>query len=361
MTPFWNPLVERLTPYVPGEQPTRPGLVKLNTNENPYPPSPRVVAAINEELGENAARLRLYPDPDAKALKAAVAAFFAEFKVSARQVFVGNGSDEVLALAFLALLKHDSPILLPDISYSFYPVYCELTGVASTTIPLDAEFRIDIDDYRRENAGIILANPNAPTGRLLPVEEIARLAELHPRSVVVVDEAYIDFAGETTPTAVGIIGTHANVLVVRTFSKSHALAGLRVGYAVGDEKLIEALDRVKNSFKSYPLDRLAIVAAVAAIEDTAHLEKTRRAVMKSREALSKRLAEMGFDVLPSASNFVFARPPGGDARALLLALRERGIIVRHFDKPRIGEYLRITVGTDAECSMLVDALGQIFS
>jgi histidinol-phosphate aminotransferase len=359
MNPFWNPLVDCLTPYVPGEQPLRANLVKLNTNENPYPPSPRAVAAMRTEIGEDGARLRLYPDPDAKVLKAAVAAFFAEFGISARQVFVGNGSDEVLALAFLALLKHDRPILLPDITYSFYPVYCGLYGIAFSTVPLDDEFRINIDDYRRENGGIVLANPNAPTGRLLPVEEIGRLAELHPRAVLVVDEAYIDFAGVSPPTAVALVERHANILVVRTLSKSHSLAGLRVGYAIGDEKLIEALERVKNSFNSYPLDRLAIAAAAAAIEDRAYFDETRRAVMKSRDSLAKRIEGMGFDLPPSASNFLFVRPSGYDAHALFLELRERGILVRHFDRPRIDQHLRISVGTDFQCDALLDALSAI--
>ncbi|MDR1367935.1 MAG: histidinol-phosphate transaminase [Candidatus Accumulibacter sp.] len=359
MNPFWNPLVDRLSPYVPGEQPLRSDFIKLNTNENPYPPSPRAVAAMREELGEDGARLRLYPDPDAKAMKTAVAAFFSEFSLSVNQVFVGNGSDEVLAIAFLALLKHDRPILLPDVTYSFYPVYCGLYGIAFTTVPLDAEFQVNIDDYRLKNGGIVLANPNAPTGCLLPVEEIGRLADIHPCSVLLVDEAYVDFAGETTPTAIALVKKHANILVVRTLSKSHALAGLRVGYAVGDEKLIEALDRVKNSFNSFPLDRLAIVAAAAAIGDAAYLEKTRAAVMKSRKALFARLVGMGFDVLPSASNFLFARHPRHDARAILLALRERGILVRHFDAPRTAQYLRISVGTNAQCGALIEALSDI--
>jgi histidinol-phosphate aminotransferase len=356
MNPFWSPLVDRLSPYVPGEQPARSDLVKLNTNENPYPPSPRALAAMREEIGEDGARLRLYPDPDAKMLKAAVAAFFTEFGISARQVFVGNGSDEVLALAFLALLKHDRPIFLPDITYSFYPVYCGLYGIAFSTFPLDDEFRINIDDYRHENGGIVLANPNAPTGRVLPVEEIGRLAEFHPRSILIVDEAYIDFAGKTPPTAAALVGHHANILVVRTLSKSHSLAGLRIGYAIGDENLIEALDRVKNSFNSYPLDRLAIAAAAAAIEDRTYFDETRRAVMKSRDSLAKRLMEMGFDLPPSASNFLFARPPEHDARDLFLELRERGILVRHFDRPRIDQHLRISVGTDIQCETLLSAL-----
>ncbi|MDR2507467.1 MAG: histidinol-phosphate transaminase [Candidatus Accumulibacter sp.] len=359
MNPFWSPSIHHLIPYIPGEQPARVDIVKLNTNENPYPPSPLALAAIQEELGSGGARLRLYPDPDAKSLKTAIAAHFSGFGLTTGQIFVGNGSDEVLAHIFLALLKHGLPILIPDITYSFYPVYCSLYGIACATVPLDEEFRINIDDYRHENGGILLANPNAPTGRLLPLEEIDRLAKQHPRSVIVIDEAYIDFAGETVPTAIALVGRHPNLLIVRTLSKSHALAGLRIGYAVGGAELIEALERVKNSFNSYPLDRLAITGAAAAVSDAAYLEKTRRAIMKSRETLSGRLADLGFDVLPSASNFIFARHPQHDAARLFLALRERGIIVRHFRQPRIDQHLRITIGTDAQCEALVDALQDI--
>lgn len=359
MNPLWSPSVHRLIPYVPGEQPAQTNIIKLNTNENPYPPSPLALAAIQAELGGDGARLRLYPDPDAQLLKTAITAHFSGFGLTSGQIFVGNGSDEVLAHVFLALLKHSLPILIPDITYSFYPVYCGLYGIDYATIPLDEEFRIDIDAYRRENGGILLANPNAPTGRLLPVEEIDCLAEQHPRSVIVIDEAYIDFAGEAVPTAIALVGRRPNLLVIRTLSKSHALAGLRIGYAVGNAELIEALDRVKNSFNSYPLDRLAIMGAAAAMSDAAYLEKTRRAIMKSREMLSGRLIDLGFDVLPSASNFIFARHSRYDAARLFLALRERGIIVRHFRQARIDQHLRITIGTDAQCEALAGALQDI--
>ena len=356
MSQYWSTLVHRLTPYVPGEQPKLSNLVKLNTNENPYPPSPRAVAAMQAELGADGANLRLYPDPNSDRLREAVVAHFAEFALSPAQVFVGNGSDEVLAHAFMALLKHQAPILMPDISYSFYPVYCGLYGVEHVSIPLGEHFEIRVDDYARDNGGIIIANPNAPTGKLLPLSEIERLLSAHPKSVVLIDEAYIDFGGES---AIALVNSHPNLLVVRTLSKSHSLAGLRVGYAVGNATLIEALERVKNSFNSYPLDRLAIVGAAAAMADKEYLEQTRSAVMQSRATLVSALAGLGFDVLPSAANFIFARHPRRDAAQLAQALRDRSIIVRHFKLPRIDQHLRISIGTDAQCRALIDALKEI--
>ncbi len=363
MSRYWSSLVHGLTPYEPGEQPKLPDLVKLNTNENPYPPSPRAVAAILGELGDNGELLRLYPDPNADRLKEAVAARYARFGIAPQQVFVGNGSDEVLAHAFPALLKHDAPILFPDITYSFYPVYCGLYGVGYRTVPLTGSFEIHVDDYRDYrhgapgNGGIIFPNPNAPTGRLLPLSAIERLLAVHPGSTVVIDEAYIDFGGET---AIALVNRHPNLLVVHTLSKSRSLAGLRVGYAVGHADLIEALERVKNSFNSYPLDRLAIAGAVAALQDEEHFETTRKAVIDSREKLAADLRALGFGVLPSAANFIFARHARHDAGQLAEGLRQRSIIVRHFKLPRIDQFLRITVGTDEQCRALVDALRGLF-
>jgi histidinol-phosphate aminotransferase len=350
MSRFWSRVVSTLTPYVPGEQPKIANLIKLNTNENPYPPSPKVLAAIQAELGDDAARLRLYPDPNADLLKAAVARLHG---VTAQQVFVGNGSDEVLAHVFMALLKHERPILFPDITYSFYPVYCGLYGVDYRSVPLTDDFRIDPADYAQPNGGIIFPNPNAPTGRILALDAIERILAANPDSVVVVDEAYVDFGGIS---AISLVDRHDNLLVVHTLSKSRSLAGLRVGFAVGHPALIEALERVKNSFNSYPLDRLAIVGAVAALEDTEHFERTRQAVIATRDALTAELQALGFDVLPSAANFIFARHPQRDAAQLAQALRDRNIIVRHFRLPRIDQFLRITVGTDAECKALTQAL-----
>jgi histidinol-phosphate aminotransferase len=354
MSRFWSQVVNDLTPYVPGEQPKIANLVKLNTNENPYPPSPRVLAAMQAEQGSDGARLRLYPDPNADLLKQAVARRYA---VTPAQVFVGNGSDEVLAHAFMALLKHEQPILFPDITYSFYPVYCGLYGIDHRTIPLSDNFTIDPAKYcGQPNGGIIFPNPNAPTGCLLALDAIEQILRGNPDSVVVVDEAYVDFGGES---AIPLTARYDNLLVIHTLSKSRSLAGLRVGYAVGHPALIEALERVKNSFNSYPLDRLAVVGAVAAIEDEAYFQQTCAAVIATREQLTRELREQGFEVLPSAANFVFARHPQRDASELAGKLREHGIIVRHFRLPRIDQFLRITVGTPEECATLTGTLARL--
>jgi len=353
MSRYWSRVVNDLTPYVPGEQPKIANLIKLNTNENPFPPSPRVLAAIQAELGEDAARLRLYPDPNADLLKTAVAK---RHGLTPDQVFVGNGSDEVLAHVFMALLKHEQPILFPDITYSFYPVYCGLYGIDYRTLPLGEDFSIKPADYAQPNGGIIFPNPNAPTGRLLALEAIEQILRANPDSVVVVDEAYVDFGGES---AIPLVARYDNLLVIHTLSKSRSLAGLRVGFAVGHAALIEGLERVKNSFNSYPLDRLAIVGAVAAMEDDAYFRQCCEAVVTTRDTLCTELADLGFDVLPSAANFIFTRHSGHDAAELAKALRERSIIVRHFKLPRIDQFLRITIGTDTECQALVNALRDI--
>jgi histidinol-phosphate aminotransferase len=352
MSRYWSEVAKSLTPYVPGEQPKLPNLIKLNTNENPYGPSPKVLAAIARETGDN---LRLYPDPEGTRLKAAVASYFGN--IEPNQVFVGNGSDEVLAHVFLALLKHDKPILFPDITYSFYPVYCGLYGVQAELVPLTEKFEIRPEDYLRANGGIIFPNPNAPTGRAMSLADIQRIVAGNPDSVVVVDEAYVDFGADS---AVALIDAHPNLLVVQTLSKSRSLAGLRVGYAIGDTHLVEGLERVKNSFNSYPLDRLALAGACAALEDREWFERTRQAVIRSRAGLSAQLAGLGFEVLPSGANFIFARHPQHDASRLAQALRARSIIVRHFRQPRIDQFLRITVGTDEQCDALVEALREIF-
>jgi histidinol-phosphate aminotransferase len=343
MSRFWSPVVQSLSPYVPGEQPKQDGVVKLNTNENPYPPSPRVLAAI----ATAAERLRLYPDPRATALRETIAAHFG---VTPEAVFVGNGSDEVLAHAFQALLKHDAPLLFPDITYSFYPVYSRLYGVSYEEVPLDAAMRVQIADYRRPCSAILLPNPNAPTGIGLSRQAIEALLAEHPDQLVVIDEAYVDFGAES---AVPLVARHDNLLVVQTLSKSRALAGLRVGFAIGQRPLVEALERVKDSFNSYPLDRLAIAGAVEAIRDDAWFQATRQRIMASRETLVRALSGLGFEVLPSMANFVFARHPGRSGAELAAGLRERGVLVRHFQKPRIQDFLRITVGTEEQCCRLI--------
>ena len=353
MSRYWSDIVHRLVPYVPGEQPALARPVKLNTNENPYPPSPRVVEAIRRELGEDGESLRRYPDPTARRLREAVAAHHG---IRAEQVFVGNGSDEVLAHTFQALLKHERPILFPDITYSFYPTYARLYDVPYEAVPLDEGFAICVDDYAQPNGGVLFPNPNAPTGHALPLADIERLLARNTESVVVIDEAYVDFGAES---AITLIDRYPNLLVVHTTSKSRSLAGMRVGFAFGHVDLIDALTRVKDSFNSYPLDRLAQAAATAAYEDGAWLRTTRERVIASRGRLGAALAALGFDVVPSAANFVFARHPHHDAAALAARLREREIFVRHFNAPRVNQHLRITVGTDAECDALVAALGEI--
>ena len=353
MNRFWNPLVRELTPYSPGEQPRVADLVKLNTNENPLGPSPRVLEAIRAAATD---ALRLYPDYEATALRGVLATYHG---LSPEQVFVGNGSDEVLAFVFAALLKHDKPLLLPDVTYSFYPAYCRLFGVRYETIPLDEAMRIDVADYRRPGGAIILSNPNAPTGVALPRAEIARLLADHPDKPVVIDEAYVDFGAET---AIPLIAAHPNLLVVQTMSKSRALAGLRVGYALGDAGLIEGVRRVKDSVNSYPLDRLAQAGAAAAIDDEAYFQASRALVMGNRDKLSAGLAALGFSVLPSAANFVFARHEKRSGAELTAALRKRAVLVRHFaDPPRIAPYLRISVGSEAEIARLLAALMDVLS
>lgn len=350
MSRYWSAVVHGLTPYVPGEQPKVEHLVKLNTNENPYGPSPRVLASIRESTNDT---LRLYPDPSSDAVRDAVAAYYG---LTRSEVFVGNGSDEILAHTFQALLKHEHPLLFPDITYSFYPVYCELYGIDYQRVPLDDTLAIRIEDYQRPNGGIIFPNPNAPTGRALPLADIERLVSANADSVVVIDEAYVDFGADT---AVDLVERFPNLLVAQTLSKARALAGLRVGFAMGQTPLIEALDRVKNCFNSYPLDRLAIAGAVAAMQDRAHFEHTRRAIMVSRERMVGELERLGFEVVPSAANFVFARHPQHDAAQLAQGLRDRNILVRHFRLPRIDQFLRITVGTDEHCKVLEQALREL--
>jgi histidinol-phosphate aminotransferase len=356
MNRYWSPIVHDLVPYVPGEQPKLDDLVKLNTNENPYGPSPRALEAIRAATGD---ALRLYPDPNGDALKATLGEYL---QVSKDQIFVGNGSDEVLAHAFLALLKQERPLWFPDITYSFYPVYCGLYGIPSRLIPLSASFAIRPEDYlpgpAAQAGAIIFPNPNAPTGCPLVLGDIERIVAGNPDIPVVIDEAYVDFGCDS---ALPLVARYPNLLVVQTFSKSRSLAGLRVGFAVGHPGLIEALERVKNSFNSYPLDRLALAGAVASIQDEAHFQQTRRQVMATRGVLVEQLERLGFEVLPSAANFTFARHPSRDAAELSRALRARAIIVRHFAKPRIDQFLRITVGTDAQCGRLVEALTEILS
>ena len=355
MSRFWSPVVQTLTPYVPGEQPQMERLVKLNTNESPYGPSPKALAAINQQ---NTDDLRLYPDPEGLALKKAIADLHG---LDTKQVFLGNGSDEVLAHVFLGLLKQVKAIQFPDITYSFYPVYCKLFGIDYQTIPLSANYEIQTENFKIPNGGIIFPNPNAPTGRAIPRSDIETLLSRNTDSVVVIDEAYVDYGTESCIPLLRGSACPENLLVVHTLSKSRALAGLRVGFAVGHPALIEGLERVKNSFNSYPLGRLAQAGAIAAIQDQAHLESTSKKVIQTRERLVSELASLGFDTLPSTANFIFTRHPKHAGAKLYQALRDRGIIVRHFKSPRIEEFLRITIGTDDQTNELIVALKEILA
>jgi histidinol-phosphate aminotransferase len=343
-------MVAGLQPYVPGEQP-RPGdLVKLNTNEMPFGPSPAVLEAIRAATGDE---LRLYSDPESRVLRQAYAD---ALDISPAQVLPGNGSDEVLAHAFRALFQPGLPVLYPDITYSFYPVYARFFGLEAETVALNERFEIDLADYRRPNGGIIFPNPNAPTGIAIPLDQLAALLEDNRDSVVVVDEAYVDFGAES---AVALIGDYPNLLVIQTMSKSRALAGLRVGAAFGQEELIEGLERVKNSFNAYPLDRLAEAGAVASLGDEAWFRQACASIISGREELTAGLQQLGFEVLPSMANFVFARHPDQRAVVLLRGLRERGIVVRHFDQPRIDDFIRITIGSPEQCRAVLDVLGEL--
>lgn len=350
MSRFWSPIVHQLTPYVAGEQSGLHNLIKLNTNENPYGPSPLVLKAITAEATNS---LRLYPDPTALQLRTIIAS---SYDLDPNHVFVGNGSDEVLAHTFQALLKHDAPLLFPDITYSFYPAYCRLYGIEFEEIPLNDMMSVGISDYQRDCGAIILPNPNAPTGMALPLAEIERLLVEHPDQVVVIDEAYVDFGAESS---VPLVRHYPNLLVVQTLSKSRGLAGLRVGFAIGDPSLIEALNRVKDSFNSYPLDRLAIAGAVAAWKDTAWFEESRNRVIATRNRLALSMRDLGFDVLPSSANFLFVHHPACSAKEIFAELRTQAILVRHLPGGRTNDYLRISVGTDSECEKLIAALEEM--
>ena len=337
--------VRRLKPYAAGLQPKEGGWIKLNTKENPYPPSPRVAEALRNA---EAAKLRLYPDGDTAGLCEAIAE---NLGLCPENVFAGNGSDEVLALAFQAFFSGKGNVLTPDVSYGFYPVWSEMYDVGTKIIPLNGDFTVNISDYK-DGAGVILANPNAPTGLALSLSEIEEIVKSNPRGVVIIDEAYIDFA--SAASAAGLIEKYGNLLVVRTFSKSHSLAGLRVGFAAGDKKLIGALRLAKDAFNSYPLGLLAQTLAKAAISDVDYWEESRRRIIRTRDETTARLRKLGFRVLDSQANFLFMEAE--NAKDLYEYLLSEKILVRYWDKPRIGRFLRVTTGTDAEMEVFIKCI-----
>jgi histidinol-phosphate aminotransferase len=363
MSVFWNTRTRNLDPYVPGEQPRDRRFIKLNTNENPYPPSPLVIEAIRKAAGEE---LRRYPDPECAELREVIAR---NYGVKREQVFAGNGSDEVLAFAFGAFFESASagpaanppaaaprPVLFPDITYSFYPVYTRLWGIPFRTAALDDAFSVRAGDYRVPSGGVILPNPNAPTGRALSLAELRSIVEYQYREggVAIVDEAYRAFGlAQAGESAVSLIGEYPNLLTVHTLSKSASLAGLRVGFAIGGEELVEGLCRIRDSFNSYPLDRLALAGAAAAIADSAYYEGINRRVMATRDRVSGALAALGFEPIPSLTNFIFVRFPGKSGAEVFGALRERGILARHFNRDRIRDYLRVSIGTDEEMDLFL--------
>ena len=343
----WEETVRRVTPYVPGEQPKQADVIKLNTNENPYPPSPRVQEVLRDFDTEV---LRRYPDPVISGLAGALAE---AYQVSPEQVFVGVGSDDVLAMSFLTFFGSGKPIVFADITYSFYPVWCELFSIPFRTLPLDDEFCLRPEDYTVENGGVVIANPNAPTGRALELSGIEEVLTHNPDVVCIVDEAYIDFGGET---ALSLLDRYDNLLVVRTFSKSRSLAGSRIGFAIGSRKLIRYLNDAKFSFNSYTLDAVTQAVGVASVSDEPYFTETTKRIIATRRRAEESFQKLGFSVLPSSANFLFVTHPTYPADELFAMLKEKGIYVRYFKSPRIDNYLRVTIGTDAQMKTLFEVL-----
>ena len=345
----WEKNIRQVIPYTPGEQPNRPSMVKLNTNENPYPPAPEVQRVLAEMETDS---LRLYPDPTASTLVHALADFY---HLKPEQVFVGVGSDDVLAMCFLTFFNSDKPILFPDITYSFYSVWADLFRIPYERPALDENLRLRKEDYYKENGGVIFPNPNAPTGVELPLWEVEEILIHNPDSIVIVDEAYVDFGAHS---AVELLDKYENLVVVQTFSKSRSLAGMRIGYAFGSPVLIRALNAVKHSYNSYTMNRPSLAAGVACLSNETYWKETLDKIIGTRERTQERLAALGFTFQSSKTNFVFATHPVWKAEKLFAALREADIYVRYFKQPRIDNYLRITIGTDEEMDRLFAFLEQ---
>lgn len=350
MSKYWSNVVRQLEPYIPGEQPKDKTYIKLNTNENPYPPSPKVIQVMQETVNES---LRLYPNPACDELRVGISQYYGLTK---EQVFVGNGSDELLAFSFLAFFNPGSPILFPDITYSFYPVYAALFNIEYQLVPLNEDFSISVNGFAEKNGGIIFPNPNAPTGKGIALTAIEEILKHNADQVVIVDEAYIDFGGES---AVALINQNPNLLIIQTLSKSRSLAGLRVGFAMGHKDLIEALDRVKNSINSYTLDRVALAGALESFNDEAYFQDVRQRVIATREKTVARMKEMGFIVIPSIANFIFISHPLLPAITIYQQLRQKDILVRYFNKPRIDNFLRVSIGSDEEMECFLQAVAEV--
>lgn len=350
MTNLWSSMAQRAEPYIPGEQLNKENIIKLNTNENPYPPSPKVIEAISKEVGKD---LRLYPSPTMEDLRCSIARYYG---LETENVFIGNGSDEVLAFSFMAFFEPGKQILFPNITYSFYPVYAKLFHIPYKEIPLNNDFTINGENFFHSDGGVIFPNPNAPTSIYLPLEYVEKIVQNNREKVVIIDEAYIDFAPES---AVKLVNKYDNLLVIQTMSKSRALAGLRVGFALGNEKLIHALIRMKDSFNSYPIDRLAMAGAKAAIEDQAYFKETTEKIVTTRTWVTKQLEALDFKVLPSSTNFVFASHPEMAAEKIYEELREKDMLIRYFGKEPIDNFVRITIGTREEMEQFIEAVGEI--
>ena len=350
MSRFWNNKVKKLVPYTPGEQPKDKKYIKLNTNEFPYSPSPMVEDIIKNYDFED---LRLYPDPDVSELKNEIASFYG---LNTENIFIGNGSDEILAFAFMTYFNSGDKIYYPNITYSFYPVYSDLFDLKPETIPLNKNFEIETDDYKNLDSGIILANPNAPTSIALGRDQIEEIIAANKDNIVIIDEAYIDFGGESV---LELTKKYDNLLVIQTFSKSRALAGMRLGFAAGNKELIDGLDKVKFSFNSYTINRLSIKAGTAAVKDSEYFLKTVEALIKTREKTKKVLKEYGFFVPDSKANFLFVSHSRISGEELYLKLKDSGILVRYFKKPGIDNFIRITIGTEKEMEIFEEKIKEI--
>ena len=348
----WESYVRKVVPYVPGEQPQEQHMIKLNTNENPYPPAPGVIRALKEFDTD---RLRLYPEPTCKVLVDAIAEYYG---LKSSQVFVGVGSDDVLAMIFMTFFNSKTPVWFPDITYSFYDVWADMLRIPYEVKPLDENFQIVKEDYYGENGGVVFPNPNAPTGILIPLSEIEDIIQHNRNVIVVVDEAYIDFGGES---ALPLIEKYDNLLVVQTFSKSRSMAGMRIGYAMGNKRLIQAMTDVKESINSYTMTRESIVLGAASLADEEYFQEKKQMVVATRERTKEELRRRGFEVLDSSANFLFAKPNSVDAGWLFEELKKEKIFVRHFNGERIKDYLRISIGTDQQMDCLLQAIDRIMA